>query len=115
MTLTPDERAAKAIYETARRRENRERRQRIKADRAPEKWAYARQIASLLSSTGLTGPSMTLPVTYGWMMGFPPGWLALALRSAVQGGRLRQVSSSKPSATRSSPRSPKRSAARSSE
>lgn len=37
MTLTPDERAAKAIYETARRRENRERRQRIKADRAPLK------------------------------------------------------------------------------
>lgn len=74
---------------------------------APDKWAYARQIAALLSSTGLTGPSMTLPVTYGWMMGYPPGWLTLALRSAVLAGRLPQVSSSKPSATRSSRKSPK--------
>jgi len=80
-------------------------------DRAPDKWAYARQIAGLLSSTGLTGPSMTLPVTYGWMMGYPPGWLTRALRSAVLAGRLRQVSSSKPSATPSSRKSPKPSAA----
>lgn len=52
--------------------------------RASDKWVYARQIGSLLSSAGLTGPSMTLPITYGWMMGYPPGWLARALRSAVQ-------------------------------
>lgn len=75
--------------------------------KAPDKWAYARQIAALLSSTGLTGPSMTLPTVYGWMMGYPPGWLALALRSAVRAGRLPQVSSSKPSGTRSSRKSPK--------
>ena len=68
-------------------------------DRASDKWVYARQIASLLSSTGLTGPSMTLPVTYGWMMGFPPGWLSNALRSAVLAGRLPLASSSKRSAT----------------
>lgn len=76
-------------------------------DRAPDKWAYARQIAALLSSTGLTGPSMTLPVTYGWMMGYPPGWLSNALRSAVLAGRLPLASSSKPSATPSSRRSRK--------
>lgn len=75
--------------------------------KASDKWAYARQIASLLSSTGLTGPSMTLPVTYGWMMGYPPGWLSNALRSAVLAGRLPLASSSKRSATPSSPRSPK--------
>lgn len=68
-------------------------------DRSPDKWAYARQIASLLSSTGLTGPSMTLPITYGWMMGYPPGWLARALQSAVRAGHLRLPSSSKRSAT----------------
>lgn len=68
-------------------------------DRSPDKWAYARQIASLLSSTGLTGPSMTLPVTYGWMMGYPPGWLSRALLSAVRAGHLRLASSSKRSAT----------------
>lgn len=84
-------------------------------DRGPDKWAYARQIAGLLSSTGLTGPSMTLPVTYGWMMGYPPGWLSNALRSAVLAGRLPLASSSKRSATASSPRSRKRSAAPSSE
>jgi hypothetical protein len=76
-------------------------------DRSPDKWAYARQIASLLSSTGLTGPSMTLPVTYGWMMGYPPGWLSNALRSAVLAERLPLASSSKRSATPSSPKSQK--------
>lgn len=76
-------------------------------DRSPDKWAYARQIASLLSSTGLTGPSMTLPVTYGWMMGYPPGWLSNALRSAVLAGRLPLASSSKRSATPSSRKSQK--------
>ena len=80
-------------------------------NRAPDKWAYARQIAGLLSSTGLTGPSMTLPVTYGWMMGYPPGWLSSALRSAVLAERLPLASSSKRSATPSSRRSRKRSAA----
>jgi hypothetical protein len=64
-----------------------------------QKWDYARQIAAALQSGGLTGPSMTLPVTYNWMMGFPPGWLARALRSAVQKGLLQQVSSSKRSGT----------------
>lgn len=76
-------------------------------DRSPDKWAYARQIAALLSSTGLTGPSMTLPVTYGWMMGYPPGWLSNALRSAVLAGRLPLASSSKRSATPSSRKSQK--------
>ncbi|WP_051128703.1 hypothetical protein [Sphingomonas sp. MM-1] len=73
-----------------------------------QKWQYARQIAAVLSDHGLTGPSMTLPVTYGWMMGYPPGWLALALRSAVQKGLLPPPSSSKRSAMPSSHRSPKR-------
>ncbi|HBV12485.1 MAG TPA: DNA methyltransferase [Brevundimonas sp.] len=77
------------------------------APQTSDKWAYARQIASLLSSTGLTGPSMTLPVTYGWMMGYPPGWLSNALRSAVIEGRLPLASSSKRSATPSSRKSQK--------
>ncbi len=71
-------------------------------DRSPDKWAYARQIAATLQSSKLAGPSMTLPITYGWMMGFPPGWLAHALRSALQKGHLRQVSSLKRSVTPSS-------------
>lgn len=54
------------------------------------KWAGARALAALLRSHGLTGTA-ALPITYGWMMGFPPGWLARALRSAVQRERLRQV------------------------
>ena len=76
-------------------------------DRSPDKWAYARQIAALLSDTGLTGPSQTLPVTYGWMMGYPPGWLGRALLSAMAKGNLLPASSSKRSATRSSRKSPK--------
>lgn len=76
-------------------------------DRASDKWQYAREIASTLQHGGLTGPSMTLPVTYNWMMGFPPGWLARALRSAVHAGRLQQVSSLKRSATPSSRKSQK--------
>ncbi|MDO8800067.1 hypothetical protein [Phenylobacterium sp.] len=89
---------------------------RVKSQNVPTylrdaKWDYARQIASLLSSTGLTGHSMTLPVTYGWMMGYPPGWLARALRSAVLAGRLPLASSSKPSAIPSARKSRKRSAA----
>lgn len=76
------------------------------------KWAGARALASLLQSHGLTGTA-ALPITYGWMMGYPPGWLSRALRSAVQEGQLQQVSLSKPSATRSSRKSPKRSAAQS--
>lgn len=72
-----------------------------------DKWAYARQIAALLSDTGLTGPSQTLPITYGWMMGYPPGWLATALISAMAKGSLRPASSSKRSATPSSRKSPK--------
>ncbi len=76
-------------------------------DRASDKWQYARQIAAALQNGGLTGPSMTLPLTYNWMMGFPPGWLARALRSAVQKGHLPQVSSSKRSAMPSSRKSPK--------
>lgn len=72
-----------------------------------DRWAYARLIASTLRDGGLTGPSMTLPLTYNWMMGFPPGWLTRALRSAVLAGHLQQVSSSKRSATPSSRKSPK--------
>lgn len=71
-----------------------------------QKWAGARALASLLQSHGLTGTA-ALPITYGWMMGFPPGWLARALQKAVQKGRLQPASSSKPSATRSSRRSQK--------
>lgn len=76
------------------------------------KWAGARALAALLQSHGLTGTA-ALPITYGWMMGYPPGWLSRALRSAVLAGRLQHPSSSKPSATPSSPRSRKRSAERS--
>lgn len=75
-------------------------------DRATAKWAGARALASLLQSHGLTGTA-ALPITYGWMMGFPPGWLARALQSAVHEGHLQQVSSSKRSATPSSRKSPK--------
>ncbi len=57
-------------------------------DRAPDKWAGARALAAMLRSHGLTGTA-ALPITYGWMMGFPPGWLAHALRSALAKGRLR--------------------------
>jgi hypothetical protein len=56
-------------------------------DRAPDKWAGARALAAILRSHGLTGTA-ALPVTYGWMMGFPPGWLARALRSALAKGQL---------------------------
>lgn len=76
-------------------------------DRAPDKWAYARQIAKMLTAAGLSGPSQTLPITYGWMMGYPAGWLTRALRSAVRAGRLPRASSSKRSATASSLKSPK--------
>jgi len=77
------------------------------ATEAPDKWAYARQIASMLSEAGLTGPSMTLPVTYGWMMGYPPGWLARALMSAMARGSLRPALPSRRSATPSSRKSRK--------
>ena len=69
------------------------------------KWDYARQIAALLTGEGLSGPSQTLPITYGWMMGYPPGWLATALISAMAKGSLRPASSSRRSATPSSPKS----------
>jgi hypothetical protein len=75
-----------------------------------QKWDYARRIAAVLQQANLSGASMTLPVVYGWMMGFPPGWLERALLSAVHEGHLPQVSSSKPTATRSSRKSPKPSA-----
>jgi len=74
------------------------------------KASYAQSVAKVLSDHGLIGPSQTLPVTYGWMMGYPPGWLTRALLSAVREGRLPLVSSSKPSATPSSRKSRKRSA-----
>lgn len=76
-------------------------------DRASDKWQYARQIAAILTEAGLTGPSQTLPIVYGWMMGFPPGWLERALLSAVRKGLLPLPSSSKRTATRSSRKSPK--------
>ena len=53
-----------------------------------QKWAGARALAELLRSHGLTGTA-ALPVTYGWMMGYPPGWLlrpALALVGAAKEG-----------------------------
>jgi hypothetical protein len=75
--------------------------------RAADKWAYAREIAALLTAHGLSGASMTLPIVYEWMMGYPPGWLRRALLSAVQEGHLPQVSSSKPTATASSRKSRK--------
>ncbi|MBB4630219.1 hypothetical protein [Paracoccus denitrificans] len=59
-------------------------------NRAPDKWAGARALAAILRNHGLTGTA-ALPITYGWMMGFPPGWLARALRSAVARGRLRRA------------------------
>lgn len=76
-------------------------------DRASDKWAYARQIAAVLTEHGLSGASMTLPVVYGWMMGYPPGWLERALLSAVREGHLQPPSSSKPMATRSARKSRK--------
>jgi hypothetical protein len=79
-----------------------------------QKWDYARQIAAILTDAGLSGASMTLPVVYCWMMGYPPGWLERALLSAVQEGLLPLPSSSKRTATRSSRKSRKPSAARSS-
>ena len=54
----------------------------VMTDRAPDKWAGARALATMLRSHGLTGTA-ALPITYGWMMGFPPGWLTRALHSAV--------------------------------
>lgn len=62
------------------------------------KWTSARALAAMLLNHGLAGTA-ALPVTYGWMMGFPPGWLARALLSAAAAGRLPLPSSSKPSAT----------------
>ena len=82
-------------------------------DRAGDKWVYARQIAAVLTDHGLAGASMTLPAVYGWMMGYPPGWLERALLSAVQKGLLPLPSSSKPMATPSSRKSRKRSDAQS--
>lgn len=82
-------------------------------DRASDKWQYARMIASVLQQANLSGASMTLPVVYGWMMGFPPAWLEHALLSAVREGLLPQASSSKPTVTRSSRKSPKPSDAQS--
>jgi|TARA_R100000049_G_C1924718_1_gene69325 hypothetical protein len=55
-----------------------------------QKWAGARALAAMLRSHGLTGTA-ALPITYGWMMGFPPGWLTRALRSAVEKGLLLPV------------------------
>lgn len=59
-------------------------------DRAPDKWTGARALATILRSHGLTGTA-ALPITYAWMVGFPPGWLARALRSAAAKGRLRRA------------------------
>lgn len=69
-------------------------------NRSPDKWAYAREIAGRLTDAGLAGPSQTLPITYGWMMGYPPGWLGRALLSAMAKGNLLPASSSRRSATR---------------
>jgi hypothetical protein len=48
-----------------------------------------------------------LPITCGWMMGYPPGWLATALISAMANGSLLPASSSRRSATPSFRKSPK--------
>jgi site-specific DNA-cytosine methylase len=56
--------------------------------KASDKWTYARMIAAILTEHGLSGASMTLPVVYGWMMGYPPAWLERALLSALQKGHL---------------------------
>lgn len=72
----------------------------------PDRWAGALALAVLLRSHGLTGTA-ALPLTYGWMMGYPPGWLARVLHSAMDAGRLPPASSSRRSVTRSSPTSPK--------
>lgn len=69
------------------------------------KWDYARQIAAMLTEAGLTGPSLTLPTTYGWMMGYPPGWLARAFKSAMAKGNLLPASPSRRSGTPSSRKS----------
>jgi hypothetical protein len=45
-------------------------------DRASDKWAYARMIAAILTEHGLSGASRTLPVTYGWMLGYSPGHIS---------------------------------------
>lgn len=63
------------------------------------KWAGARALAAILQNHGLTGTA-ALPVTYGWMMGYPPGWLSRALQLAVHEGHLRLALSSKRSGTR---------------
>lgn len=80
--------------------------------RAADKWAGARALADMLRSHGLTGTA-ALPITYGWMMGYPPGWLSRALQSAVREGLLQPASSSKRSATPSARKSRKPSDAQS--
>ena len=74
--------------------------------KASDKWVGARALAALLQSHGLTGTA-ALPITYGWMMGYPSGWLSRALQLAVQKGQLQLASSSKRSATRSARKSQK--------
>ncbi|AOG03283.1 putative cytosine-specific methyltransferase (plasmid) [Bosea sp. RAC05] len=81
-------------------------------DPRQEKWAAAGEIAKACLRFGLDGTA-GLCVTYNWMMGYPPQWLASALRSAVHAGHLDLVSSPQRSATRSSRKCPKRSAVRS--
>lgn len=46
-----------------------------------QKWAGARALAAMLQNHGLTGTA-ALPITYGWMMGYPPGWLSIAALQA---------------------------------
>jgi hypothetical protein len=55
-----------------------------------EKWAAARWMAQMLASHGLTGTA-ALPVTYNFMMGYPPNWLASALILALRAGHLRRA------------------------
>jgi hypothetical protein len=70
------------------------------------RWLGAMALAEILQNHGLRGTA-ALPITYGWMMGFPPGWLARALQSAVRAGHLQQVLSLKRSVTQSSRKSRK--------
>jgi hypothetical protein len=71
------------------------------------KWAGARALAAMLADHGLSGTS-ALPVTYGWMMGYPPGWLLRPALALDDPETIRaRANWSPPSATPSSRKSPK--------
>ena len=47
-----------------------------------DKWAGARALRSLMESHGVGG-TVALARIYGWMMGYPPGWLDASLPPSV--------------------------------